>query len=185
GTPAVPAEVRLTAGDSLGGWMAHLYGGQLPARMQKREQAKGQARDQWGNPIEEDTRRLEVKYDWEAKDGEIRGRRLDRAGEKAVPSSLAYFRPLRPGEAVRYEFFYEPGKTHVHPSLGRVAFLLEPDGVRLHWLTDGPGEDWTGLAADNAVADPAGRKADKLPLKPGDWNTLALSATADGVKVEL
>src|SRR5438105_13986270 len=81
GNPTVPAEVKLTAGDSLGGWMTHLYGGQMPARMARREAAAGKARDQWGNPIEEDVRKQEVKYDWEAKDGEIHGRKLERAVE--------------------------------------------------------------------------------------------------------
>lgn len=186
GNPTVLSEVKLTAGDSLGGWLPHLYGGNLPARMAKREQAKGEHRDRWGNPVDDDEpKKVDLKYDWEAKDGEVRGRKLDRAGERVVPSKLAYFRPLRPGESVRYEFLYEPGQTHVHPSLGRIAFLLEPDGVKLHWLTD-PGDDnWTGLKPDNAVVDAAGRKADTLPLKAGDWNALTLSTTADGVKIEL
>ena len=84
-----------------------------------------------------------------------------------VSSRLAYFRPLRSGETLRYEFFYRAGETMVHPSLGRLAFLLEPEGVRLHWMTDDGGTDWTGLAADNAFDEPANRRGDKpLSLKP-------------------
>ena len=109
--------------------------------MLPKEQAEGRAAvDRWGNPIQQDDEpKKEPVYDWQAKDGEILGRKLERAGDKPVPSKLAYFRPLRPGETLRYEFFHEPGKTHVHPSLGRLAFLLEPDGVKLHWLTDTDG----------------------------------------------
>jgi hypothetical protein len=183
GKPEVPAEVRLTAGDALDGWMTHLYGGSLPQRLTAKERADGVTTDRWGNPIEEEPK--EKVYDWQAKGGEILGRKLDRQGERPVPSKLAYFRPLRPGEAVRYEFFYEPGRTHVHPSLGRLAFLLEPDGVKLHWLTDKTADDWAGLAADNAVDDPAGRRGGKLPLKAGDWNAVTLTNTAGGVSVAL
>src|SRR5205823_4206441 len=87
--------------------------------------------------------------------------------------------------AVRYEFYYEPGKTHVHPSLGRLAFLLEPEGVRLHWLTDKAVADWTGLATDNAALPPEGRRGGALPLKAGAWNALTLTCMADGVRIEL
>src|SRR5262249_52330824 len=103
-------------------------------------------------------------YDWEAKDGELIGRKEGVANPHALPTNLAYFRPLLPGEKLRYEFFYEPGKTTVHPSFGRLAFLLEPEGIKLHWLTDQPINDWTGLKADHAVAV-EGQKP--LPLKAG------------------
>ena len=183
GKPEVLSEVKLSGGDSLGGWMTHIHGGVIPARLSLKEQAEGQAVDRWGNPIQPGAQAKEPKYDWLAKGGEIIGRKLEKNTEKSVPSNLAYFRPLRPGETLRYEFYYEAGKTHVHPSLGRLAFLLEPDGVKLHWLTDA--EEWTGLAVDNVVEDPAGKKGDKLALKAGDWNALTLTTTADGVKIEL
>ncbi|MBN9119886.1 MAG: DUF1583 domain-containing protein, partial [Planctomycetes bacterium] len=185
GKPEVLQEVRLSNGDALGGWLPVPYGGSLPGRMLPREHVTGKAVDRWGNPIQQDAGKREPKYDWQARGGEILGRKLDRAPERPAPGRLAYFRPLKPGEALRYEFFYEPGRTHVHPSLGRLAFLLEPEGVKLHWMTGTVGsEDWTGLAADNAVEDPAGKR-EKVALKAGDWNALALTPTADGVKIEL
>ena len=58
----------------------------------------------------------------------------------------------------------------VHPALDRLTFLLEPEGVRLHWITDGDNE-WTGLKPGNSVADPSLRQGtDKLPLQPRAWN---------------
>ena len=92
---------------------------------------------------------------------------------------------MQPGETVHYEFFYEPGKAQVHPSLGNLAFLLEPDGLKLHWMTDALADDWSGLSADNAVAHPKGRRAEKLPLKAGAWNAVTLTVTAVGVKIAL
>jgi tetratricopeptide (TPR) repeat protein len=187
GKADIPAEVRLTAGDYLEGWQSHVYGGVLPQRLIARQKAEGgfdpntrYGRRYYGGE-EEPPETGEPVYDWVAKDGEIRGRKLDWPGEKPSPSSLAYYRPLRSGESLRYEFYHEPGKTHVHPSLGRVAFLLETDGVKLHWMTEGQGEDWAGLQPDNAVAVKAG----PLTLKAGDWNKIALSVNDDRVRLDL
>jgi tetratricopeptide (TPR) repeat protein len=183
GKPEVLPEVKLTAGDYLDGWAAQPYPGVMPQRLTPKESDKPQQQyDQWGMPAQP----REPVYDWQAKSGEIQGRKLERPTERPVPSRLAYFRPLRPGETLRYEFFYEPGKTHVHPSLGRLAFLLEPVGVRLHWLIDAVVDDWTGLAADNAITLPSqeGGKG-PLPLKAGAWNALAVRTTADEVTLEL
>ena len=42
-----------------------------------------------------------------------------------------------------------------HPALGRPAFLLEPGGIRLHWMTDRADQEWSGLNPDNAVEEPS------------------------------
>ncbi len=124
---------------------------------------------------------VEPVVDWEAKDGEIVGRKLEAPQQDRAPSLLSYFRPLQPGETIRFEFFHKPGEHHVDPCLGRLAFLLEPDGVRLRWLVD-EGPDWTGLAVDNAIDEPASRRGPKaLPLKPGAFNTVALAVSRDDV----
>ena len=74
----------------------------------------------------------------------------------------------------------------VHPALGRLAFLLEPAGVRLHWMTDGPDADVTGLPAGNVVDEPSSRRGPTpLPLKAGDWNQLKLSLVGRSVELEL
>ena len=65
-------------------------------------------------------------------------------------SLLRYQRPLLEGESISYDFFYDPGEAEVHPSLGRVAFLIEPNGVRVHWITDGTNDFGS---ADNVVVN--------------------------------
>jgi len=189
GNAEIPGQVKLVAGDYLEGWRSQVYNATLPQRLMARQKAEGGPSnyDQWGrrfyNGNEDQPEAGDPVYDWLAKAGEIVGRKLDWPGEKPSPSCLAYARPLRPGETLRYEFFYEPGKTQVHPSLGRVAFILEPEGLKLHWMTQG--EDWTGLKPDNAIANRSGPIADKLPLKPGEWNKVALAVTNDGARIEL
>jgi hypothetical protein len=191
GQPEVLNEVKLTNGNSLDGWMTHVYGARMLDRMAKKERDKQKERLDLSGTVyysggyvdDENPRRQQQEvYDWEAKDGEIVGRKEDVANRNALPSKLAYFRPLLPGEKLRYEFFYEPSKTTVYPSLGRLAFLLEPEGFKLHWLTDQPTNDWTGLKADHAVAV-EGQKP--LPLKAGEWNAVVLALSDDTLKIEL
>jgi tetratricopeptide (TPR) repeat protein len=181
GTPEVLGEVKLTSGDDLRGWFPHYAGERLPQTLVKREQERGGKQlDQYGREQEVAPPQQEPNYDWRAKDGELLGRKLDEPAAKARQSKLGYFRPMRPGDSIRYEFYHEGGKSHVHPSLGRFAFLLDADGVKLHWLTEST-EDWTTLPPDNAI--PAGDK--KLALKEKDWNAVTVATTADTVTITL
>src|SRR5690606_40777143 len=100
-------------------------------------------------------------------------------------SLLCYQRPLLDGESISYEYHYEPGQLEVHPALGRLAFLIEPGGVRIHWITDAERE-WTGLADDNAVLEPLNRRGPAtLPLRSGDWNTVRLTRRDESVQLSL
>jgi hypothetical protein len=192
GTPTIPRTLSLSHEDRLDGWVCTTYFETMPRRLDPNYRAKPQG-----------------EYDWTARDGVIRGRRalalvsdpeifigssflqalqvcLRPLAPQPVPSHLAYLRPLRPGETLSYEFYYKPGEVLAHPSVGRVAFLLEPDGIRLHWLTEGLDKDWTGLAVDNAVAVPTERRGPaKLPLNADAWNSLQVKVTDAGVMLEL
>ena len=209
GNPTIPREVRLSQGDRLEGWTCNFFGETQPPRRSTL------STDQYGNQrsVMRTTRtgagsapRPSVdadQYDWSARDGVIRGRRMlgqasarnvnryynpdqdNTTPSEAAQSLLSYHRPLRDGDVLSYEFLYEPGQVMVHPALDRLAFLLEPAGVRLHWMTTGA-NDTSGLLADNAVDDPEHRKGTgPLPLKPNDWNTLKLSMKGDVAALEL
>jgi Protein of unknown function (DUF1583) len=91
---------------------------------------------------------------------------------------------LEDGE-IAYEFFHEPGKAIAHPTMDRLAFLLEPDGVKVHRLTDAQHER-TGLAPDNAAVEPENRRGPaSLPLKAGEWNRLQVTLSGDKVALRL
>ena len=173
GNPEVPREVRLSHADRLGGWSASAYAETIAPRAQPPSAGI-------------DPTNLDA-FDWYSREGEIRGRKIDEtASVLDAQSRLAYARPLLDGESVSYSFLHEPGRIEVHPSLGRLAFLLEKDGVRLHWMTDGPSLDPSGLLADNAVDEPASRRKDgPLPLKPNAWNSAKLSISRGNVTLEL
>ena len=175
GSPVIPRQVVLSSDNHLAGWVPGIQGETLP---------------RWQNPANRaatDTIGIADGPDWSCQDGEIQGKRFALSSRSGtVPSLLAYHRPLQEGETVRFEFFAEPGKIEVHPVLGRLAFLLEPEGIRLRWLSHRPDPDWTGLAVDNAVAIPNARRGpEKLPLKPAAWNQAALKVVDNRVTLEL
>jgi hypothetical protein len=166
GTPTIPRSVRLVEGDRLDGWLCGLFGESLPIRRQpglRPMLARGAP-------------------DWSARHGEILGRRVEPpATAGPAQSRLAYFRPLLDREMINYEFFYESGLTLVHPALGRLAFLLEPDGVRLHWMANTHDLESFGLGPDNVAA----RGETPLPLKPGEWNTMLVRLEEERVVLAL
>ncbi len=174
GQPQIPPEVRLLDDARMLGWSANFYAERAGNALEVQSQGSTLAQPQ---------------LDWSFEGGELRGLRRPAqpgsAGGSVVESLLAYQRPLWNGEQVSYRFFYEAGRTQVHPAVDRLAFLLQADGVRLHWLTEGAGT-WIGLPRDNVADDPAGQQhRGKLPLKESDWNTVTLAIADDRLSLTL
>ncbi|MEO8497392.1 MAG: DUF1583 domain-containing protein, partial [Planctomycetota bacterium] len=161
GEPEIPIEVRLTINADLPGWLPINYGHRV---------GPGLKWEQLGD--------LESG-------GGIRGLRWDEKPGSHQEAMLRYHRPMAEDGTIEYEFFYREGETLVHPALDRLAFMLQPDGVRVHWITDDQ-FDRTGLAPDNLFDEPQNRRGgDSLPLKPDSWNRLQLSLAGDIVQLKL
>jgi len=158
GKPTIPESLDLTELPDLTSWLTDYYG----------ESNTGD------------------NADWKKQGEEIVGRKQeDRFAGSRRQSLLKYHRPLLEDGEIEYEFYYEPGKTLVHPALDRLTFLLEPAGVRVHWLTDAQ-FDRTGLGPENATDEPANRRGPKaLPLKERDWNRLKVSLKGDVASLAL
>ena len=100
-------------------------------------------------------------------------------------SLFRYQRPLVEDGSIEYEFFFDPHKVEAHPAVDRLAFILQPSGVREHWITDGR-YDRTDLPPDNMTDVPKCRRGPaELPLKSGQWNRLKLILREARVSVEL
>ncbi|MBM4094622.1 MAG: DUF1583 domain-containing protein, partial [Planctomycetes bacterium] len=177
GEVRIPREVALIAGHRMDGWMSPLYRERLPRQLQSAEPGEVSATPP--PPT--------LNLDWFAADDVLHGPRFATSNRQIVIQSwLTYHRPLRDGETVSYEFYYQPGERLVCPSLGRIAMLLEPSGVRLHWITDVPHMSIGGLAADNAVAIAQEQRGPRpLVLQPGAWNSVVLSMQADHATLSL
>ncbi len=95
-------------------------------------------------------------------------------------SLLQYLRPMSNDEKVEYEFYYEPGKFEVHPTLGRTAFLLRPEGIQRHWMTE-PDTSWK-TPADNHFPIEG---AQPLKLQAGQWNRVSIETLTDRIKISV
>ncbi len=157
GRPVVPEQLSLSSLPDLTGWLSDYYG----------DSATGD------NP------------DWDKQGEEIIGRLREGVPGSKQESVLFYNRPMLEDGEISYEFYYEPGKTITHPALDRLAFLLEPDGVKAHRLTDAQYER-TGFSPDNVAIEPENRRGpSSLPLKARDWNRLTLNLSGDRVALRL
>jgi hypothetical protein len=164
GTPSIPSEIHLSTALAVEGWRADYYGERVGAATER------------SNAIDRNSAQA---AEWTKKGEEITVARFDNSPGSFRESVLQYHRPLLEDGEVEYEFYYELGKTEVHPALDRVAFLIAPDGVKTHWLTDAQYER-TDLAPGNAYPL-AGSKP--VPLKSGDWNHLKLILRGDEAQI--
>jgi hypothetical protein len=187
GNPEIPDELDLLAPPDLQGWITDYYGESL-----------GDASFAW--TCQDGV----LACDQAPVPNEIPGR-------LKIENVIRYHRPMLEDGEISYEFYYDPdvkllvpnaqrrvfvngrlevpqqelrGRTMVAPALDRLVCLLEPDGVRIHWLTDGRFER-TGLRPDNAEPAPQPWGQKKLPLNERDWNAVTLSVAGDTLSIRL
>ncbi|MBX9581424.1 MAG: DUF1583 domain-containing protein, partial [Gemmataceae bacterium] len=158
GNPVVPKAVDLLADDGLGCWRGDSNSGAWAKR--------GEEMYHPGTPVPDDP---------EAK-----------PQPRGYPEAAAFYhRPLLEDGAVEYEWYHDPGKADAHPALDRLVFLLDPDGVKLHRLTDGA-QDRAGASPTNEAVEQEHRRGpSKLPLKPKAWNKCRLEVKGDVVVVSV
>jgi hypothetical protein len=186
GNPVFPREVRMSDGNLLRGWFTQFYPSNVsPLVPLTQGAAMNQSAPQANQTGLSPSPPASTQYDWFLRDGVIHGSKRSELFRAAAPSRLTYFRPLQNDESIHYEFLYEAGNQEVHPGLGRLAFLIEPSGVRVHWMTSGETE-WTGLTENNATIEPLNRRGPRpLPLKAGDWNRLTMTLNKDVLSLTL
>ncbi len=157
GNPSIPEKLKLSALPDLTGWLA----------------------DEFGKPPQGS------EADWEQRGEEITAGLRDSNPGSKQESVLRYHRPLLEDGQIAFEFYFDPGKEMVYPALDRLAFLIEPDGIKIHRLTDGAHER-SALAADNACEEPQSRRGTgSIPLKAHAWNRLSLRVAGDRLTIEL
>lgn len=161
GMPEVLAEVNLCADPGLTGWIAY------------HNETINVAGGDWRGERSEQG------------DGLIIAERTESLSGTSAESLLCYQRPLVEDGCVTYEFFYEPGQSEAHPALGRLAFLLQPDGVSLHWVTDGKYDTSLASPADTFDGPSSRRGPSPIPLRAGEWNPIKLAIAGTTVSLEL
>ncbi|MBL8817192.1 MAG: DUF1583 domain-containing protein [Planctomyces sp.] len=116
---------------------------------------------------------------------EIRHQRQTELADTMAESLLVYHRPIREEGVIEYDFFYDPNRSVVHPALDRMVFLLTPDGVRTHWVTDGKWQQ-DDINPGNVSRERLTEETGLLPnLLPNAWNHIKLSIQADKAQLKL
>ena len=181
GNPVIPREVPLFSGNRMDGWNCAFFGETQPRLRIMAEKPKDE-----GDYINQDQNNEPSEHDWQVRDGELAGR-SDANLSEYRQCWLYYQRPLCEQETFSYEFFYAPGTQMTHPSVGRLAFLLEPDGVNLHWIGNPNWDDAViGIVTENRVTEADCRRGPaKLPLKENDWNKVSVKLNGDKVSIAL
>ena len=177
GNPMIPREVRLISDDSMDAWNTEFFN-----ETQPRPRLMAAA------PLEENdenTRRQgeePVEYDWQVIDGVLTGN--PRPDSSETQQSWTYYnRPLLEDEQVTYQFFHDPA-TEAHPTIGRTAILLKPDGVKLHFLSDDWDDATAKVATDNEFTLPNNVQGE-VKLKANNWNEVKVARAAGSVTVSL
>jgi hypothetical protein len=160
GNPTVPERLNLSAASDLNAWRLDYYYG-------------------YASTLDGEGAM------WQKRGDEIVGPLFEGAPGSMRQHMLQYHRPMLEDGEIDYEFFYAPGKLEVHPAMDRLVFMLEPDGVKLHVLTDAQFER-NGLKPENKQPLPPGASlVEKLALKADDWNQVRLALKADEVTLSL
>lgn len=172
GTPDIPETIPLTLTASLAGWLPY-YGDTL---------------QQW-NGLPSDGIHGESDHVNIANGGHaVRSPAasvLPLTGATHHEQAIFYQRPMLEDGIIEYEFFYREGQQTAHPMLDRLCFLMQPDGVVVHWLTDGR-FDRTELSPDNQTVEMENRRGPKtLPLQSDAWNKASVTLKGDVIDVTL
>jgi len=172
GTPKIPSTIALSESADLVGWYEYFR----PADSRKAPLRHWSAEDSSSAS----------KQEGERAGIEIVGRqRPELPNGSNSESVLVYARPIREDGFIEYSFWYERGVAETHPVIGRECFLLQPDSIRVHRLTDGRYET-TRLRADNLqMPEDQPRHTTPLPLKSGAWNRIRIELSEATVSLNL
>jgi tetratricopeptide (TPR) repeat protein len=181
GNPVIPREVPLFSGKRMDGWNCTFFGESQPRFRIMSEKPKSE-----NDSIYYDQQREPTETDWRVTDGVLAGLAKPVAADDAQ-SWLYYQRPLCDQETFRYEFFKAHGHSAVAPTIGRLAFLLEPQGVEMHWIGR---DDWDdavlGIPLNNRVTEASCKRGPSpLPLKEDAWNQVNITLKGDQVFLSL
>lgn len=180
GQPEIPRQVDLIPDGDLRGWSGQYYGAKLPAagiNLEKHEAEGNKPQRYRSLPNPDQIQDLA----WTVKGGEIISGESKQQNFNGQ-NSLRYERPLGDGESISYEFYYEEGKVEAHPSIGRIAYVLRPGGLHLHWMS-APNTSWSIPKGFEVPLPDA--EGSPLPLNSGQWNRVQLKRTGNNLQIML
>jgi hypothetical protein len=182
GAPIIPREVNLI-GPQLRGWCCSILGGYMPdAHLPLAPTENADAVRRSRERQQQDAKKQRT---WFVSDGELlSGDRLYKynSGDQR---HIQYMRPLWEEESISYEFFYEAGVQEMHPSVGRIAVLLRPAGVKLRWLSQASSLESFEMDALHELPPDETLGKGRPELREGDWNRVNVLHEGQTILVEI
>lgn len=170
GQPVIPEVIDLSKNLTLDSWLPDYYAEAFIKRNNQEQYQQEQNSELIG---------------WEKRGDEIVGTAGKKTLGRHTESVLRYRRPLLEDCQLEYEFYYENGKSLTHPAVDRLVFLLDKEGVKVHWLSDAYPQRGN-VNADNITVEPETRRGNSpLPLKENAWNRMTLTLRGDVVSLRL
>lgn len=165
GSPIIPDEVELTTSTELIGWKPYF-------------------RESWNPAL--------PNWYGETVEGSfaIASNRAGVVPGSALERLLQYHRPLFEDGHIEFDFLYranqnQAGQTTAAPAIGRLALLLQPDGVSEHWVTDGRFDRTSTKPTARERVGAHQRHPGKLPLLENQWNRVRLSIIGTQLSLHL
>ena len=157
GSPEIPSEIDLIDMAGWSAWRADFYG-------------------------ESHSTEPDATTPWKRVGEELIGQLNPNDQADHVESLLLYQRPMLENGVIEFESWYEPGAFEVNPALGPNAYLLNPDGVRIHRLTNAQYET-SPLQPGNE--ERFTESARGIPLKEKEWNRIRLTLTGNNLTISV
>lgn len=100
-------------------------------------------------------------------------KRTDLFGSNAE-SLINHYRPIVQAGTIRYEYFYSPGQSLVHPALGQRAMLIRPGEILFRDIMAASYEQALPTGYDPLNDGVSAGRFSAEVLKQDDWNTVEL-----------
>lgn len=186
GEVTIPREVNLLS-PAMRGWANTTFGRGLPDMQlpigpeQNSAQITKQRKEAAAN-LEEGP----IQGAWSIFEGELHYRPYEDERLYDPHSHIQYLRPLLDGESLTCSFWWEWGKTELHPAIGRLRFALQRQGTKLIWIqVAGDLATVTSEVKANEADDKTDQLAPDNVPRNNDWNTFKMTRQGDKVIVEL
>lgn len=192
GSPRIPKQVNLIAGDSLIGWNASGSGTTPKPRILAQKVTDP---DSSLSYYQQQARQPAT---WNVQNGvlETRGTSLRGSARSRAIGALTYARPLLEGETISWEAWLDQEKFGGSPALGQLALVMTKDGVKPVWRANSTFDSYvlglTSTLTVSATPEASGtvNESSAMPFKNADWNKITFSrsngriiATLNDVKV--
>ncbi|MBL8810519.1 MAG: DUF1583 domain-containing protein [Planctomycetaceae bacterium] len=187
GSPRIPKQVNLLAGDSLIGWVAAGQGTTPKPRLLSQKVTDPDS------SLSYYQREARQPASWNVQNGvlEAKGVALPKPERIRTISGLTYERPLLEGETISWEAWLDQDKFGASPALGQLAFMMTTQGVKsvsrtyssfdANVLGLKPGLPVSATSEESG----SGSNSDTLPVRNAEWNRITLSRNNGRVIVTL